>query len=557
MLLSRFWYVTLSLLLGAAVFVLYLAMSMYNRAGDRTMGEALNADSQVVGWYLRGDSRQRSAQLIKFAVDQDLAKNLQNASESDKNVPEKSREAVSSALHKIHATIPKAEAFDAVFAVDQHGRVVAHIGYDQVRAASDFELGGYPVVADALHGYIRDDTLVLDRIYRVVARPVELELGQMPAGAVVGARIVDDRFARELSQRTGAAVAFYAKKARVASGAPESFDLSQLDEVIQDLDRLATDKDYQEKGRSKIHSFGTKLGVQYARLPGEAWQLGAGYVVGRERSAVDSPLGFFEKSDDTDKEQAKLWVALLVALVGAAIGLVLSVFEHTLPLRVFKTEAARLAEGKLEQLQPSRFRGLYRKIASDLNDGIEQLAAKGGVPRRAADLKQVLGDLPDQPKMSAFAFPDEAPTEVAPPAKSAPEPVSRAAAAHRPAPRPAPAPPGGAGAARPPPPSAKGPPPPASAARRPPPRIAAQQPAQPAAAPASGEELEWRQVFEEFVAKKRECGEDLQGFTYEKFEKTLMKNKDAILSRHRAARVKFSVYIKSGKAALKASPIRD
>ena len=88
MLLSRFWYVTLSLLLGAAVFVLYLAMSMYNRASDRTMSEALNSDSQVVAWYLRGDARERAGQLIRFAVDQDLAKNLQKSSDSDKKIPD-------------------------------------------------------------------------------------------------------------------------------------------------------------------------------------------------------------------------------------------------------------------------------------------------------------------------------------------------------------------------------------------------------------------------------------------------------------------------------------
>ena len=48
-----------------------------------------------------------------------------------------------------------------MFAVDQHGRVVAHTGYEQASGMEDFELGGYPVVADALHGYVRDDTLVL------------------------------------------------------------------------------------------------------------------------------------------------------------------------------------------------------------------------------------------------------------------------------------------------------------------------------------------------------------------------------------------------------------
>ncbi|MBN1606677.1 MAG: hypothetical protein JW940_08585 [Polyangiaceae bacterium] len=524
MLLSRFWYVTLSLLLGAAVFVLYLAMSMYNRAGDRTMSEALNSDSQVVAWYLRGDARDRAAQLIRFAVDQDLAKNLQKSSDSDKKIPDDAQDAVARALAKINGTIPKAEAFDAVFAVDQHGRVVAHMGYEQVRAMGHFELGGYPVVADALHGYIRDDTLVLDRIYRVVARPIEFELGQMPAGAIVGARIVDDRFARELSARTGAVIAFHSKGARVATGAPEGFDVSQLDQMFGDMARLGADKEYQEKGRSRVRMLSSQIGVQYSRLPGEAWQLGAGYAVGRQRNAVDSPLGFFSQSDDVDKEHANLRLAIMVAVAAALVGLLLSIVEHTRPLRQFRSEALKLAQGQLDQLQPSRFRGICRKIASDLNDGIEVVAAKGGVPRRAADFKQVLGDIPDQPMMSAFAFPDEGPSPASaaarPPLDSAPQ---------------------------------------ASMPRRPPPGPAsAGRPAPgPAAVAAPGQNPEWIRVFEDFVAKKRECGEDLQGFTYEKFEKTLRKNQEAILERHGAARVRFSVYVKAGKAALKASPIRD
>ena len=68
MLLSRFWYVLLGLLLGTMVFLLHVASSMYNRAGLRFRSEGLSADVQVVSWYLRDDARQRSAQLIQFAL---------------------------------------------------------------------------------------------------------------------------------------------------------------------------------------------------------------------------------------------------------------------------------------------------------------------------------------------------------------------------------------------------------------------------------------------------------------------------------------------------------
>ena len=75
--------------------------------------------------------------------------------------------------------------------------------------------------------------------------------------------------------------------------------------------------------------------------------------------------------------------------------------------------------------------------------------------------------------------------------------------------------------------------------------------------PVSSEVAEWRGVYDEFVATKKQCNENIEGFTYEKFEQTLKKNRDALVTRHGAKRVKFSVYIKEGKAALKASPIKE
>jgi len=74
---------------------------------------------------------------------------------------------------------------------------------------------------------------------------------------------------------------------------------------------------------------------------------------------------------------------------------------------------------------------------------------------------------------------------------------------------------------------------------------------------ASAELAEWQAVFQEFVNLKQQCGESTDGFTYEKFEQTLKKKNDDLRNRHGAKRVKFSVYVKEGKAALKASPIMD
>ncbi|HEY3495785.1 MAG TPA: MXAN_5187 family protein [Polyangiaceae bacterium] len=558
MLLSRFWYVLIGLLLGGALFLLNIASSMYNRAGLRARGEGLAADAQVVSWYLRDDARQRSAQLIPFALEPDVAKYLQRSSDSESKVPGDSREKLTAALKRVNAQIPKELAFDSVFAVDQHGRVVAYVGYEQASGMEDFELGGYPVVADALHGYVRDDTLVLDRPYRVVTRPVEFDLASLPAGAIVGARVVDDRFARELSQRTGAAVAFYANGQRTAAAAPEGFNAAQLDQIVGDLGDLEQDKEYKEKGRSSVREIGGLLSVQYTRLPGEAWQLGSGYAVARLPAAVSGPLGFFANADDKDKKQGNLLIAIVVMLLVAGIGLGLSVLEHTRPIRVFRDEAARFGRGEVELLTPSRFRGLFRKIAADVNDGIDKQLAKGGGPRRGpADLTEVLGDLPAEPQMSAFSLPGDALAEGAAPSG----PTSGSHSGPRPAPgKPLPSPPasGSGGRRLPRPPGSAGSPPAPSVAE-PPPQLDTTLPEGGLSAwgSAPSDESEWRAVYEEFVSLKKQCGENTDGFTYEKFEQTLKKNRDTLVQRHGAKRVKFSVYVKEGRAALKANPIKE
>jgi hypothetical protein len=182
MLLSRFWYVVMAVALGAVLFVLFLSTTMFDRSSVRSMGEALAGDSQVVASYLRDDARKRSISLIVPALDDDIRTHLSKSSASPEKIPSESKEKVRSALRKLYNAIPAEQKFDAMFAVDQAGRVVGQVGFDQASGIDNFELGGYPVVADALHGWIRDDSWVLGgRIYRVVVRPVEHDVSQAPA----------------------------------------------------------------------------------------------------------------------------------------------------------------------------------------------------------------------------------------------------------------------------------------------------------------------------------------------------------------------------------------
>jgi hypothetical protein len=77
----------------------------------------------------------------------------------------------------------------------------------------------------------------------------------------------------------------------------------------------------------------------------------------------------------------------------------------------------------------------------------------------------------------------------------------------------------------------------------------------------SGEEAEqeahYREVFEQFLATKKQCNEPVAGLTFDKFVVTLRKNREQIVLKHGAAKVRFTVYVKDGKAALKATPIKE
>jgi hypothetical protein len=71
------------------------------------------------------------------------------------------------------------------------------------------------------------------------------------------------------------------------------------------------------------------------------------------------------------------------------------------------------------------------------------------------------------------------------------------------------------------------------------------------------EDAHFRHVFDDFVETKRSCGETTTGLTPAKFLQKLRDNKTALVTKHGCRTVRFSVYVKDGKAALKATPIRD
>jgi hypothetical protein len=588
MVLSRVWYVLLGVAVAVALYVVFVAVGQYNRQSMRALKEGLASDSQTVEWALKIDARRRLDALLVGSVDSALQQALIGAnSTKDGRVPDRSKADAKKALASISESTPADWRDDALFAVDRDGHVVAQIGYDSVAGNDDFELGGYGSVNDALHGWLRDDVWSLgSKMYVVLCRPVEYDATQRPAGAIVGLKEVNRKFVDDLAKRTRTNLVFFAAGRSVAGAVGvDGFEAEKLDAIGNDL-RGVDDKAFGDAGRTDARMISDELGATYARLPGDVWNLGGGFAVLRARTVLSSPTGFLSTADDKDKANVPWILLVCVVLVAAGVGLGATALEHSAPLDELAMQAGRFKDGTMDKLQVARLRGTYRLAAQAINDGIDRsIERAGGVTRKPADLEAILGPAPAQPSMSAFSFlsPDasaapEAGLQGRPPLPTAPKPPGSLEIQGLPF-----SPAGPLAAARLPAPAAPGKPP-ANPGLQPPPNhlplvrgfdpaqglvqddddattvgaVPAELLAQATGDKAAADEMsEWLVVFDDFVRTKRQCGEPVDGLTFEKFSRKLKENRDALVTRHACRRVRFSVYVKDGRASLKAVPVRQ
>ncbi len=89
-----------------------------------------------------------------------------------------------------------------------------------------------------------------------------------------------------------------------------------------------------------------------------------------------------------------------------------------------------------------------------------------------------------------------------------------------------------------------------------PPPIPAAQPAPTASPEEAALEGELSQVYHDFIETKQRLGESIDGVSLEKFLVKLKANRAQLMSRYACRTVKFQVYVKDGKAALKATPVQ-
>jgi hypothetical protein len=98
-----------------------------------------------------------------------------------------------------------------------------------------------------------------------------------------------------------------------------------------------------------------------------------------------------------------------------------------------------------------------------------------------------------------------------------------------------------------------------SAMPRPPAPVMPPPPAPPSQPPppkAGGDESHFKEVFDQFLNTKKQCGESTAGLTLDRFAVKLRKNTTDLKTRYKCRSVKFQVYVKNGKAALKATPVK-
>ncbi len=612
MLLSRFWILVLAIAAGLGIAVAVIATRLLDEQVHEQTVVELARDRLQLEMVLKLDARTRIDAIGPIAANGDVRSALReaNSRQAGAEIAEATRTRLGTRLGELNAQLAEM-AGDLVFAVDAHGIIVAQLGGGQAPPAGA-GLGAFPLVSRALAGYLRDDVWTWNgELYRMAARPV-IENGQY-AGAIVHGKRIDDVFcSRIVSRLSGASVGFFTRDRMVGSAMPEGVSgAPRRDDMGAALGTvIAGPFATGEVGEPTVLATGG-LAI-YAPVVGSAAFAQSGYVLARPVPTLASPLAIIETASSED------WTAALPLMGGAMailflFGMLLVYLERDRPLGRFRDAAQRVGKRDLDRFQVQDFGGQYRTAASAINDALDKLQEQAGqAKKKVADIDAILGDAPPPPSSSFFGFSGDAnnPAQLAsiPSAQSVPnKPVAAPAAPPAPA-APAPAPP------RPPaaPPAA----PPMPAAPPAPPRppgpplgqsplastligVGAggaagsgpvQAPRAPAPTPApsplddedegqtmvsrvpdelikqsatgafsalgGGDEAHFKETYQQFIATKQQCGEPVTGLTYDKFKETLKKNQEKIQQAHGTAKVRFTVYVKDGKAALKATPIK-
>ncbi len=585
--LSRLWYVIFAVALGVALTAALLNKSAASRESNYQLGEQLRRDRVETELWLRLDARLRLDALAPFTTNSVVRQTLRSSSRRSRGAPESARRRLSQELNELNDQLEEGKA-DLLFAIDNDGQVVADLDKTDV---SEHDLGQMPLVADALSGYLRDDVWIYNgEIYRMVARPVFD--GARYVGAIVHGIKIDDSLAQRLGKKLpSSTIAFFFRNELIAMHRGDN-EAPTRSELTSGFESFGPEHDpdeaiFLDDGKSAL----------FVPIRGSAAHAGVGYIIGRRRSPVGTGA-LFSNSYQEDID-AVPWPAVAgIPLAMLLLGLLWMHLEHGKAIRLLRRSSGALARNELTSLPADKLRRQYRKIAENINAGLRAGVGiqEGGQRHPSVNLDEMLSKSRDEAAGSYFGFPNEEPTT------RRHLPLSNA---------------GGHSAAREDEsvlelttvaqtPAAKIPTRPAAPAKPEVPgarsldnAVARARPiAQPwgpsenalidqatspgsiidqysefdseesttvanipeelmGAASGDNEEIHFRQVFNQFVKTQQDCGGSISGLTFERFVRKLRATSDQVMKRHSTNSVRFTVYVKDGRAALKASPVKQ
>ncbi len=508
-----------------------------------------------------------------------------NAQEIDDARMKQVREAAGKLIDGVKGGNPP----DFAMLIDRKGRAVARIKIDE----NDFGdvLAGRPLVDDALAGYLRDDLWTQNgTMYFVSATPVIRTNPPVEyVGAIVLGHKVTNELAADLAHRLTSVdteIAFYLGNDDVAASKTLALDHKPMLAALGQLKGGDVSRDCEANKPLSVSAGKDTYTAIIARLPGEAKAHGAFYAVFSKTMKARGFAGTLDAVRKSDVSFKFLIVVGIVFLLVLALGIGLMWVESDRPLRRLAADAVKLAKGESERLAEDAHGGKFGSIARSVNIHIDKIGRDAKSAR--TNLDQLLGPAPEGSlgtiDLLAGALPPARPggpaMATAAPAPSEfkfHDPAPRAAAPRAPTPVPParPTPPAG----RPTPPIPQATPPRGTYAPAPPAAPPSSQPAgttqplsldddilggiapppAPAAAPSGAGDVDpyFKQVYDQFVSVKKSCNENTAGLTYQKFADKLVKNRDDLMAKTGCREVRFTVYVKDGKAALKATPVKD
>ena len=617
---SKLWFFVVSVIAALAITIALVMPRPAERVSREEEGKRLRRACSAANIVMRDNARARiqlASEFSRAIRALPLAQTLAAVSTAGE-IPSSANAEGRSELQKLLESVSRAPP-SFVLLTDRRGRVVARAGGADSKAFGD-SIAGYFLVEDILDGYLRDDLWVVDgALYRVAGSPV-LTADLRWAGGIVIAQAVDNEFVTSLAKSLDADVSFYVGEEAVASSSSVPIHRDILKDVeAADYDRAgsacsegeileasAGEHAYRVVGAGLPGEAGA-LGAFYTVF---AEKEAARGFMGTLQAVTKTDLSF---------GQFPWVIVVLLFLVLVGVGIALMVFETDRPLRRLNLDAVDLAGGERERLEEDAHRGKFGSIARSVNIAIDKMQRETKAAKKDLDqllgpaplggsgpLQSTLssGEQPNSLHSSAPLRPMTPPPPMDGPAKPSHPSEFRFDSAP-PTPKPAFKPPiptasspSTLGAHVPPapiglpsvPPPSRAPSAPltaiedeildeddlreseapelvedAGADEEPPTRVfdtpsaallegAATETS--AGSDADPETIYFKDIYSDFLAMKKTCGESVANLTFERFAAKLRNNRDALIAKHGCKTVKFQVYEKNGKAALKASPVR-